>query len=697
MKNIIPIVIKPYPDELLFSWVYRLANINEMTIAAFSNEYFGTSLRHAAMPPVEIRKGFCKFCEALQYQKDFSELYLSLSTLSFEAIAFPVDQQIRIINNIFMQPNLLNTVGTYFFTDLNVCLDCIKEDIEQYGEAYIHRSHQLAGVKTCHKHHTKLYHFDCKKSFKYDFNSENLSPVVMTNSLEEENRCADYAYDLLQSGLTSNMEEIKKFVLNYLKQKETDEQNAMEALKTILGSELLANRWKSLNFGLDMRQVVVVLMNLFPNVDELIKVMAPHKTLIQRFYCEKCKSYYYSTELAQTNGWGCSNCSTQKTVDELFQEIVGISGNNKYRILEPLSSINEPIKIFHETCEEEIEIKPNNFLFSGVRCYCEKYTSQKAAKEAVEKHKGFKLINFKGTQAHATIYHEECECEFQCNYNSFLNVPRCRCCDMTKMTEEMYVEEVQDLVGDDYTLRSPYRGRKEVVVMRHNACGHEQEYYPYLFSSGYRCSHCHEKVSEKKIKTMLEEWSNGIYQIVGKKNQTYQILNQQTNEIIALTAAQISQEILRPTPSPILPIENCSNKDYLSPWGTWYKLCVEYKEEFGHLDIKKNDVYKGQNIGLWYIRQRNAYSKGKLSPDKIEKLKSIGFIFNQNDHIWNLRLETYKRYVAEYGKKIPTRTTSYEDFNLGEWVGVQRHKNSIGKLSEERKRQLLEINDLFFN
>ena len=59
-------------------------------------------------------------------------------------------------------------------------------------------------------------------------------------------------------------------------------------------------------------------------------------------------------------------------------------------------------------------------------------------------------------------------------------------------------------------------------------------------------------------------------------------------------------------------------------------------------------------------------------------------------------METYKRYVAEYGKTIPTRKTSYEDFNIGEWVGVQRSENKAGKLSEERQKKILEVNDLFF-
>lgn len=68
----------------------------------------------------------------------------------------------------------------------------------------------------------------------------------------------------------------------------------------------------------------------------------------------------------------------------------------------------------------------------------------------------------------------------------------------------------------------------------------------------------------------------------------------------------------------------------LSSWDTWYKLCIEYKEEFGHLSLKKKEKYKGKILANWCQKQRYLYRNGKLSKEKIEKLQILGFIFDKN-------------------------------------------------------------------
>ena len=39
----IPIIKQHYPDELLYSWFYRLADINGLLIKDFSNAFLGTA------------------------------------------------------------------------------------------------------------------------------------------------------------------------------------------------------------------------------------------------------------------------------------------------------------------------------------------------------------------------------------------------------------------------------------------------------------------------------------------------------------------------------------------------------------------------------------------------------------------------------------------------------------------------------
>lgn len=40
--------------------------------------------------------------------------------------------------------------------NVRLCLDCLKDDLAEYGDPYIHRSHQIPGISCCHRHGTEL-------------------------------------------------------------------------------------------------------------------------------------------------------------------------------------------------------------------------------------------------------------------------------------------------------------------------------------------------------------------------------------------------------------------------------------------------------------------------------------------------------------------------------------------------------------
>lgn len=52
--------------------------------------------------------------------------------------------------------------------DVNICCQCIIDDIKKFGVAYIHRSHNFPGVDACHIHHQPLTD-SCGGCGKYNF------------------------------------------------------------------------------------------------------------------------------------------------------------------------------------------------------------------------------------------------------------------------------------------------------------------------------------------------------------------------------------------------------------------------------------------------------------------------------------------------------------------------------------------------
>ena len=115
MKILIPNMVSPLPDELLYSWVLRLAKINGLSPELFFETYFGEDVfGKKNIVPIEIRRSFREFYNNLDIDIPASDLYLKLSTMQFESLAYPEKMQTRLINNVFRKESILNNIKVYF-------------------------------------------------------------------------------------------------------------------------------------------------------------------------------------------------------------------------------------------------------------------------------------------------------------------------------------------------------------------------------------------------------------------------------------------------------------------------------------------------------------------------------------------------------------------------------------------------------
>lgn len=84
----IPVMTKPYPDELLYSWLHRLASLNGLYFYNFMSAYaMNSQVSAKTVFPFDVRNGFDTFYKNAQLDVDEASLYLQMSTLSYECLA----------------------------------------------------------------------------------------------------------------------------------------------------------------------------------------------------------------------------------------------------------------------------------------------------------------------------------------------------------------------------------------------------------------------------------------------------------------------------------------------------------------------------------------------------------------------------------------------------------------------------------
>ena len=147
------------------------------------------------------------------------------------------------------------------------------------------------------------------------------------------------------------------------------------------------------------------------------------------------------------------------------------------------------------------------------------------------------------------------------------------------------------------------------------------------------------------------------------------------------------------TEAAALASERRSNWDYL------FGVLKAYKSTHGDTFVPATYLENPQ-LGNWVDNQRQLYrmrqeaeesgitpSYDFISDERIERLNSIGFVWNANDHAWNLRFEELKEYIEEHGNScVPGIYPDNE--SLGLWVAKQRRTYKVKhkvKLAAEKK------------
>lgn len=635
--SFIPIMEKEYPDELMYSWLHRLAKINEIEFGRFACTYLGHSGASISQTRVDIRNEFRYLYNNLYEKRDFKEMFLSLSTFSFESLFMNEGQQTKYINYVTRKADKLNTPENCLFNKIKLCPDCIKEDMEKYGEIYVHRSHNLYGICTCSKHKIGLLEYMGKKGHQCDYDLNDYHEMEQVD-ININNEYTSYVQALFESNVCGNILDFKKMLFEKLRELGYSSKNRYQnfiqdfskSKYSVLfkGSlDVFFRRTIGLAKFVTPMHIIPIFMEIYPDVNEVIEILSKNSPILNTYHCDICGNDYFTTRKSINDGWNCPYCDENKPIQERYEQLIKVAGEVLYEPVSKFESLNKQVILHHTICEQDIEIIPRRFLFENSRCECERIVTLSEVKNTIEKDGEYELIEFTSASQPIKVKRKQCTHEFKCNYFKFIKSPHCRTCRPAKITTEIFKERIKLLTGDEYTVLGEVENNRTKVEIRHNKCETIDKYDPLHFLNGQRCKLC----------TQM-------------------------------------------------------NKS----WNEWYDLLRQYVEEFGHANIAKRDKYKNKELGLWVSYMRHRRKENKLSDYQIKKLDELNFCWDPLEINWDCRYEQYKRYAALTGNTYILYRIDFEGVNLGRWFHTQIKSYKDGKMSEKRIKKMNEINpDIF--
>lgn len=251
-----------------------------------------------------------------------------------------------------------------------------------------------------------------------------------------------------------------------------------------------------------------------------IKIKMFHKSCGKEFEVRPANFLY---------GTKCTHCyrKVKKTQQQFIEEVKAIWGE-EFSILSDYESTAIPIMVRHNICGEEYFKIPNHLLrghgcgscVGNIKKDTEKYREDVFALVGDEYTVVGEYITSKD---YIFMHHNLCKTTYPVKPNHFLNNRRCpECYGVHIRSEEEFLKQLYDLVGDEYSSLGEYKGYGEKITMKHNVCGFTWDKRIVEFiTGGQRCPQCY-----GNIKKTTEEFRELVRQKVGDE---YTVLEEYIN------------------------------------------------------------------------------------------------------------------------------------------------------------------------
>lgn len=531
LVNILPLL----PDEMLYSWLYRLSIANGIAFKRFVQEFTG---RYNYMT-LEVGCFVPGLLYNIGYKADSIDFFMESSVFPYYSLSMNRAYQAKYIAGFFTSSFNILGKNEPLINVFRVCPECLKEDIERYGQPYLHRAHHIDGVKVCHRHGSLLCETRFRTADSFSFDIGRYTPIAGSVNCDREQEYACFGFGMLGLRIEVDINDIKDILKNRCLEKglfvsKKEQWSSLEPEKSVYGCYFDGDTRFNLKRiasgrGMPMRFLQGLIMYLYDGSFEdfesdlrryktksefpeniTIKLAGKPAGLLHAYRHKDCGSCFVQTEWG-AKAFGCPYCNSEKYPFEIIKEIAERICNNEYIVEGDPRDINAKIWIRHKACGD-VYIRPaKSFIFDGVRCRCEYKVDFEDAANRVSECGPFELVEYNGTGFKSLIRHNECGGIFSVLLHKFIFSPYCRLCDKVHMTEEDFRESVEKLGGYEFEVVSEYKGADVRIDIRHKKCGKTHSYLPYLFLKNCRCAECAKNISFDRVKKLLEKGTSGHY------------------------------------------------------------------------------------------------------------------------------------------------------------------------------------------
>ena len=479
-------------DELLYSYILRLAKVNGFEhikqftdCHVFSSRYENKGKKYVDVS-YDIRDDLYRFATSLLGSPHVQVLPFYLGTSIYSGIAplmlrANASRYVGLLSKYQNHSRILSH-AELMIQSLNLCPQCQADDIAKHGFFYYRRAHQMPGVTVCYQHGCALSRYEGKhgKEMEKDL------PTAELTTYEKSMEYAIFCKDFLDAGLQCDRLEIANAIVIRLEELKKDQagdpfyhwNTGFHELAEKTPSEMLHYiRQKDM---IHLPSLLTLLLYLFESVSNLKLYLKPNFSLqelcekiIDKQYshvsawredliemkCQTCDTYFLTTPYRLISGWGCPLCDSHVDEQTLFRRLFEKAGGDEYQLMSDFQSMGQKIHIKHIPCGKEYDVSAKDFIEYGVKCSCKYALSEQIVRKKM-KELGFELRSFCSTTHPMTLYHPVCEGTFEARYHMFLKTPHCRICDRRKADiakpHEVFLRNVEDLVGDEYTVLEQY-------------------------------------------------------------------------------------------------------------------------------------------------------------------------------------------------------------------------------------------------
>lgn len=127
-------------------------------------------------------------------------------------------------------------------------------------------------------------------------------------------------------------------------------------------------------------------------------------------------------------------------------------------------------------------------------------------------------------------------------------------------------------------------------------------------------------------------------------------------------------------------------------WEAGFESAQRFHLEHGHLDVPSR--YLGPDrfyLGWWIGKQRSLRMNRMLLTDRIDRLDTLGMIWQHPPHSIEHKLQVAQDYTAHHGHLAPRANERYGGIHLGRWIADRRREARTRTLPFCYQRALNEI------